>query len=77
MRAPKISKDIYALIRGFADEGMTVVLVDQNVRRCAEVSDYMYILELGRNKAEGSREAFEEEGGLREMVASWMDYKID
>ena len=55
MLAPRISKEIYALIRGFADEGMTVVLVDQNVRRCAEISDYMYILELGRNKAEGSR----------------------
>jgi branched-chain amino acid transport system ATP-binding protein len=77
MLAPKISKEIYTLIRGFADEGMTVVLVDQNVRRCAEVSDYMYILELGRNKAEGGREAFEDGGGLREMVASWMDYKID
>jgi len=77
MLAPKISKEIYTLIRGFADEGMTVVLVDQNVRRCAEVSDYMYILELGRNKAEGGREAFDDGGGLREMVASWMDYKID
>ncbi|AKQ53702.1 branched-chain amino acid ABC transporter ATP-binding protein [Bordetella hinzii] len=77
MLAPKISKEIYTLIRGFADEGMTVVLVDQNVRRCAEISDYMYILELGRNKAEGGRETFAEGGGLREMVASWMDYKID
>lgn len=73
----KFSKEIYTLIRGFADEGMTVVLVDQNVRRCAEISDYMYILELGRNKAEGGRETFAEGGGLREMVASWMDYKID
>lgn len=77
MLAPKISKEIYAVIRGFADEGMTVVLVDQNVRRCAEVSDYMYILELGRNKAEGERAAFDQEGGLHDMVASWMDYKID
>ncbi|KOF52277.1 MULTISPECIES: ABC transporter ATP-binding protein [unclassified Achromobacter] len=77
MLAPKISKELYALIRGFADEGMTVVLVDQNVRRCAEISDYLYILELGRNKAEGGRDQFHEEGGLRDMVASWMDYKID
>lgn len=77
MLAPKISKEIYGLIRTFADDGMTVVLVDQNVRRCAEVSDYLYILELGRNKAEGSREAFAEGSGLRATVASWMDYKID
>ena len=77
MLAPKISKEIYGLIRGFADDGMTVVLVDQNVRRCAEVSDYLYILELGRNKAEGGRDAFAEGAGLRQMVATWMDYKID
>ncbi|AEE68571.1 branched-chain amino acid ABC transporter ATP-binding protein [Bordetella pertussis] len=77
MLAPKISKEIYALVRGFADEGMTVILVDQNVRRCAEISDYMYILELGRNKAEGAHEQFGHDGGLRDMVASWMDYKID
>ncbi|MFT0545514.1 ABC transporter ATP-binding protein [Allopusillimonas ginsengisoli] len=77
MLAPKISKEIYRLIREFAEGGMTVVLVDQNVRRCAEVSDYLYILELGRNKAEGSHEEFEQGSGLRDMVASWMDYKID
>ncbi len=77
MLAPKISKEIYQLVRGFADEGMTVVLVDQNVRRCAEISDYLYILELGRNKAEGSRAEFAEGSGLRDMVAAWMDYKID
>lgn len=77
MLAPKISHEIYRLIRELADEGTTVVLVDQNVRRCAEVSDYMYILELGRNKAEGSREAFAEGTALRETVASWMNYRID
>src|SRR5690606_1406025 len=77
MLAPRISKEIYALIRGFADEGMTVVLVDQNVRRCAEIADRMVILELGRNKAEGTREQFGHDGGLRDMVASWMDYQID
>jgi branched-chain amino acid transport system ATP-binding protein len=77
MLAPKISHEIYRLIRELADEGRTVVLVDQNVRRCAEVSDYMYILELGRNKAEGSREAFAEGTALRETVASWMNYRID
>nr|WP_181956324.1 ABC transporter ATP-binding protein [Ramlibacter lithotrophicus] len=77
MLAPKISHEIYRLIRQLADEGRTVVLVDQNVRRCAEVSDYMYILELGRNKAEGSREAFAEGTALRETVASWMNYRID
>lgn len=77
MLAPKISREFYTLIRSFADEGMTVILVDQNVRRCAEISDHLYILELGRNKADGSREQFQEGSALRDMVAAWMDYKID
>jgi branched-chain amino acid transport system ATP-binding protein len=37
----------------------------------------LYILELGRNKAEGGREAFAEGTALRETVASWMNYRID
>lgn len=77
MLAPKISKELYGLIRGFADDGMTVVLVDQNVRRCAEISDYLYILELGKNKAEGDRDAFAHGSALRDTVATWMDYEID
>jgi branched-chain amino acid transport system ATP-binding protein len=77
MIAPKISKEIYALIRQLTDEGTTIVLVDQNVRQCAAVADHLYILELGRNKADGPREAFSQGAALRELVATWMDYRID
>jgi branched-chain amino acid transport system ATP-binding protein len=77
MIAPKISKEIYALIRRLADDGMTIVLVDQNVRQCAAVSDHLYVIELGRNKADGPRSALAEGAALREMVATWMDYQID
>ncbi|QIE45520.1 ABC transporter ATP-binding protein [Pseudohalocynthiibacter aestuariivivens] len=77
MIAPKISKEIYALIRTLADRGATILLVDQNVRSCAAVADKLYILELGRNKAEGSRDDFASDDQLRGMVSEWMDYKID
>jgi branched-chain amino acid transport system ATP-binding protein len=77
MIAPKLSKEIYRLIRQLADDGMTIILVDQNVRQCINISDQVYILELGRNKAEGRGEDFKGASALREMVASWMDYKID
>ncbi|NYT79160.1 ABC transporter ATP-binding protein [Alcaligenaceae bacterium] len=77
MIAPKLSKEIYRLIRQLADEGMTIILVDQNVRQCINVSDHVYILELGRNKAEGRGEEFHGATALQEMVATWMDYKID
>lgn len=77
MIAPKLSKEIYLLIRQLADEGMTIILVDQNVRQCINVSDHVYILELGRNKADGRGDEFRSATALREMVATWMDYKID
>ncbi|WP_417773637.1 ABC transporter ATP-binding protein [Stappia sp.] len=77
MIAPKISKDIYALTRSLADQGATIILVDQNVRQCAAVSDRLHVLELGRNKAEGTREDFATDGQLKEMVAEWMNYRID
>ena len=77
MIAPKLSQEIYQLIRQLADEGMTIILVDQNVRQCIKVSDHVYILELGRNKADGRAEEFRRGSALRDMVAAWMDYKID
>ncbi|MDF1585921.1 ABC transporter ATP-binding protein [Geminicoccaceae bacterium 1502E] len=77
MIAPKISKEIYALIRQLADDGATVVLVDQNVRQCVNVSDRLYVLELGRNKAQGSRDDFASDTQLRDLVAEWVNYKID
>ncbi len=77
MIAPKLSKEIYRLTEELAREGATILLVDQNVRQCAAISDYLYILELGRNKAEGDRNSFASDAQLRDMVAEWVDYKID
>lgn len=77
MIAPKLSKEIYRLIQNLAKEGATIILVDQNVRQCAAISDYLYILELGKNKAEGSHDSFATDTQLKEMVAEWVDYKID
>lgn len=54
-----------------------MVLVDQNVRQCAAVSDYLYVLELGRNKAEGGRDMFEGDTALHKLIAEWLEYKID
>lgn len=77
MIAPKLSKEIYQLITNLAKEGATIILVDQNVRQCVAVSDYLYVLELGKNKAEGETADFSTDDQLRDMVSEWVDYKID
>lgn len=77
MIAPKISRELYDFIRDLPAKGVTVVLVDQNVRQCVEVSDHVYVLDLGRTRAEGDRAQFGDDADLRAMIQEWLDYQID
>ena len=77
MIAPKLSQEIYAFIEKMRDDGMTVILVDQNVRQCAAISDELFVLELGRNKASCLKEDIGGNNRLREVIGEWLDYQID
>ena len=44
---------------------------------CAAVSDYLYVLDLGTTRAEGSREQFGGDEELRGMIQEWLDYQVD
>lgn len=77
MIAPKLSAEIYEFIATLPEQGITVVLVDQNVRQCVRISDHLYVLELGQNKVDGSTEAFAHDDELRNLIAEWVDYRID
>src|SRR6266403_1275148 len=45
---------------------VTSLLVDQNITKAVEVSDYLYMLEMGRVRREGPRQAFADQ--LREII---------
>ena len=45
-------------------------MIDQNIRQAIKIADYIYILELGKNKADGSREDFET--SLKDMIRDWL-----
>ena len=77
MIAPRISREFYQLYRALPEHGITVVLVDQNVRQCAAVADHLYVLDLGRVRGEGDRATFAHDHQLRSMIAEWLDYQID
>lgn len=51
--SPLIVKDLFETIRRINAQGMTVLLVEQNVAMAMQVSDRAYVLELGRVVAEG------------------------
>ncbi len=64
--APMIVKEIYNFLIKIVEEGTTILLVDQNIRKALEVSSYMYLLEMGQVKKEGPKEDFEE--SIREII---------
>jgi ABC-type branched-subunit amino acid transport system ATPase component len=64
--APVLSNQLYARLLEARAQGVTVLLVDQNIAKCVEVSDYLYLLEMGRVRHEGPREAFADH--LRELI---------
>jgi len=64
--APRIVKEIYNLLLRIAEQGTTILLVDQNIMKALEVSDFMYLLEMGQIKQGGPKEDFEQ--GIREII---------
>lgn len=58
--AVTLSREIYDLLVGLKNEGITILLVDQNIRQAIRIADYVYVLELGRNRHEGPREEFDD-----------------
>jgi branched-chain amino acid transport system ATP-binding protein len=64
--APKVVTEIYSLIRKISDTGTTILLVDQNILKALEVSDFMYLLEMGHVKQGGLKGEFAE--SIREII---------
>jgi len=51
--APKIVEQIFELIQNLKEDGIRILLVEQNVNIALEVSDYAYVLENGEITLEG------------------------
>lgn len=52
--APLLVTEIFRIIQELRDQGITVLLVEQNVRRALEIADRAYVLENGRICMEGA-----------------------
>ena len=64
--APKLVDEIFATIRGIAREGMTILLVEQNVRESLELADRAYALQTGRTVLAGTGEELLDSDLVRE-----------
>jgi branched-chain amino acid transport system ATP-binding protein len=52
--SPRFVDELFDKIVELARDGLTMMLVEQNAARALEISDRAYVLELGRNRFEGT-----------------------
>jgi ABC-type branched-subunit amino acid transport system ATPase component len=64
--APVIVKDIYSFLVKIAEQGTTILIVDQNIVKALEISHYMYLFEMGQVKQMGPKKDFA--GSIRNII---------
>lgn len=52
--APKLVLEVFQIIESLREQGLTILLIEQNVRHTLEIADRAYVLENGRVVLEGS-----------------------
>ncbi|MYK57368.1 MAG: ABC transporter ATP-binding protein [Rhodospirillaceae bacterium] len=52
--APKTAGEIFAIIRRLRADGLTIMLVEQNLRQALKIADRAYVLESGRIVLQGT-----------------------
>lgn len=65
--APAVFKETFRIIQDLPQRGQAILMVEQNAARALEISDYAYVLELGKNRYEGSGEAIRNDERVKRL----------
>ncbi len=65
--SPRFVDEVFDKIVDLARDGITIMLVEQNAARALEISDRGYVLELGRNRFEGTGQELLDNPDVRRM----------
>lgn len=52
--SPALQDEVFILVRKINQTGVTVIIVEQNARRCLQIVDRGYVLDQGKNAYEGT-----------------------
>ena len=63
--APVLTLDLFQSLRKLRAEGITILLVEQNVRMALKVSDYAYVLSEGKVEMHGASASVEQNEAVR------------
>ena len=65
--APKIVEQVFSVIHVFVENGMTVLLVEQNARRGLEYADWGCVLDLGKTMFDGPADSILDDPRIQEL----------
>ena len=65
--APRIVHEIFGVVARLREEGMTVLLVEQNAALALEIANYAYVMENGRIVLDGSADTLRQNSDVREF----------
>ncbi len=68
--APIFARGIRNKLVELKKEGKAILLVEQNIRDAIAIADYVFVLDMGKNKAEGTRDRFATD--LKDLVKAWL-----
>lgn len=72
--APLVVSEIFEIIKEISREGITVLLVEQNVRQALKIADYAYVLETGKMVLHGPAEEIRHDPRVME---AYLGGKVD
>lgn len=71
--APQAARQVFATIRRLSDElGVTILMVEQNVRMGLELADHAFVLDLGTKRFEGDSSELAEDARVRDLYLGSM-----
>jgi branched-chain amino acid transport system ATP-binding protein len=65
--SPKVTDHVYEKIAEINGNGVSMVIVEQNVRKVLNIADYAYVLSSGQTRFEGKSEALLKDDQLRSV----------
>ena len=68
--APIIADQVYDKIVELKDEGITIFMVDQNVKKAIEIADYIYVVKSGSISSEGTGKEYETI--MHDVIKDWL-----
>lgn len=68
--APIISDQVYEKIVELKNQGITILMVDQNVKKAIEIADYLYVVKSGILASEGTGKEYETK--MHDVIRDWL-----